>query len=136
MATSVLECRCPLEFSSNPNQTHLNKLIKVFRITRDTGRFFSGLELNSAGHRHSRTDVATPALKTLENWVQAFWDGTQMVQVILRRERLLCKYKSQWTSMTCGVPQGSILAPLLFSLYILPTKSINEKEPNCLSQLC
>ncbi len=24
----------PVEFSSNPNQTHLNKLIKVFRITR------------------------------------------------------------------------------------------------------
>lgn len=24
---------------------------------------------------------------------QAFWDGTQMVQVILRRERLLCEYR-------------------------------------------
>ncbi len=118
MATSVLECRCPVKFSSNPNQTHLNKL-----ITRDTGRFFSPM-------------LTTPVLKRLENWVQAFWDGTQMVQVILRRERLLCKYKSQWTSMTCGVPQGSILAPLLFSLHMLPTKSINEKEPNCLSQLC
>ncbi len=37
-ATSVLECRCPVEFSSNPNQTHLNKLIKISRITRATGR--------------------------------------------------------------------------------------------------
>ncbi len=41
--TSVLECRGPVEFSSNPNQTHLNKLIKVFRITRATGEeFFQG----------------------------------------------------------------------------------------------
>ncbi len=61
-ATSVLGCRYPAEFSSSPNQTHLNKLIKVFRITSATGRwgFFLGLELNSAGNRHSRTDVAYP----------------------------------------------------------------------------
>ncbi len=46
---SVLECRCPAEFSSNPNQTHLNQTFKVFRITRATGEVFSGLELNSEG---------------------------------------------------------------------------------------
>ncbi len=34
LATSVLEGRCPVEFSSNPNQTHLKKLIDVFKITR------------------------------------------------------------------------------------------------------
>ncbi len=33
-ATSDLEGRCPAEFRSNPNQTHLNQLIKVFKITR------------------------------------------------------------------------------------------------------
>ncbi len=30
--TLILEGRCPAEFSSNPNQTHLKQLIKVFRM--------------------------------------------------------------------------------------------------------
>ncbi len=34
-AISVLEGRCPAEFSSNPDQTHLNQLISVFKITRE-----------------------------------------------------------------------------------------------------
>ncbi len=38
--TLIPEGRCPAEFSSNPNQTHLNQLIKVFRM--QLGIFFQG----------------------------------------------------------------------------------------------
>jgi len=49
--TSVLEGDCPTELSSNPNQTQLNKIIKVFRIARKLQgfKFLSGLEINSMG---------------------------------------------------------------------------------------
>jgi len=41
----VLEGQCPGEFSSNSHQTHLNNLIKVFRITikSQVGEFDQGL---------------------------------------------------------------------------------------------
>ncbi len=58
----VLECRCPAEFSSNPNQTNLNQVIKVLLGILETFmQVCSGkLELSSARHRPSRTKCGDP----------------------------------------------------------------------------
>jgi len=64
--TSFLESHSLAEFCFNPNQTHLNKLINVWSVTRklQADEFFSGLELNSAGLWCSRTGVCHPWYRT------------------------------------------------------------------------
>ncbi len=103
-------------------ETALIKIINYIRFNSDSGKI-SVLVLLDLSAAFDTVDHNI--LRETGKLGRAFWDGTQMVQAILRRERLLCEYrrafsKSKWTSKTCGVPQGSILAPLLFSLYMLP----------------
>ncbi len=56
---TVLEGRCPAEFSSNPNQTHLKQLINVFLGILENSRevCWDKLELNSAGHSLVSPDI-------------------------------------------------------------------------------
>ncbi len=58
-------------------------------------------------------------LQRLENWVGLSGIVHKWFRSYLKARGYyvsIGEHKSQWTSMTCGVPQGSILAPLLFSL--------------------
>ncbi len=61
----VLEGRCPAEFSSNPNQTHLKQLINLLLGILQTSSqvCWDKLELNSAGHRPSRIKFGDPWFK-------------------------------------------------------------------------
>jgi len=65
--SSVLKGRCPAEFISNPNQTHLKQLIKVLLGILETSRqvCWGKLELNSAGNRPSRIKSDDPWTKTI-----------------------------------------------------------------------
>ncbi len=61
-------------------------------------------------------------LQRLENWVGLSGMVHKWFRSYLEGRGYyvsIGEHKSQWTSMTCGVPQGSIIAPLLFCLYIM-----------------
>ncbi len=53
---------------------------------------------------------------TVLKWVQSFLNNRFSV--------CIGKHTSSAAHLSCGVPQGSILAPTLFSLYLLPLSSI------------
>ncbi len=108
-------------------ETALIKIINYICFNSDSGKIsmLVLLDLSAAFDTVNHNIL----LERLEN-CRSFWDGTQIVQIILKRERLLYsigEHKSKWTSMTCGVSQGSILAPLLFSLY-MPLSQIMRKN--------
>ena len=59
----------------------------------------------------------------LLNWIEAFLVGRQQQVVVNGRA-------SDWVAVTSGIPQGSVLGPLLFILYVNDMPAALQRPTN------
>ncbi len=109
------------QFSHHSTETALIKITNDIRLNSDFGTIslLILLDISTAFD----TVVYNIPLQRLEKWVRMSGMVHKWFRSYLEGRGYyvsIGEHTSQWTSMTCEIPQGSILAPLLFSLYMLP----------------
>ncbi len=115
--------------SASQHRDTLIKIINYICLNSDSGKI-SVLVLLDLSAAFDSVDYNI-LLQRLENWVRLSGMVHKWFSSYLEGRGYygnIGEHKSQWTSMTCGVPQGSILAQLLFSLYMLPLSQIMRKN--------
>ena len=99
----------------------MNELLKALNNKTLAGHIFCDLEkaFDSVNHdillsKLSYYGISSKAISLLKSYLQNRYQRVLITDLFFNSNTV-----SKWTKIKCGVPQGSILGPLLFLLYII-----------------